>query len=69
MDTHKLVVMLLFILSSCSPATVTPSIQTYPTETILTPPTPPAPSVTVTPSATLESDFPEGCVNLVVRQT
>ncbi len=53
-----------FMLFGCSPATITPSIQASPTETKATATTLPIPSVTVTPSATLEPDFPEDCVDL-----
>src|SRR5215207_543641 len=49
---------LTFMLFGCSTATVTPNIQADPTETNATAKTLPA------PSATLEPDFPEGCVNL-----
>ena len=48
----------------CSPATVTPSIQASLTDAIATATTPPIPSATVTASATVEPDFPEGCINL-----
>ncbi len=48
----------------CSPATVTPGIQASPTEAIVTATTLPIPSATVTPSATVEPDFPEGCIKL-----
>lgn len=48
----------------CSPATVTRSIQASPTDAIVTATTSPIPSATVTPSATVEPDFPEGCINL-----
>jgi hypothetical protein len=67
MNTHKLVVTLLlsFILLGCSPAAVTPSIQANPTETNVTVTSLPAPTATIAaPSATLEPDFPEGCINL-----
>ena len=53
-----------FMLFGCSPATVTPGIQASPTETIATATTPSIPSVTVKPSATVEPNFPEGCVIL-----
>lgn len=48
----------------CSSATVTPGIQASPTEIKATATMLPIPSVTVTPSASPEPDFPEGCVIL-----
>jgi hypothetical protein len=66
MNSHKLTSALLifFMMFGCSPATVTPGIQASPTEAIVTATTLPVPSATVTPSATVEPDFPEGCINL-----
>jgi hypothetical protein len=66
MKTQKLTIALLifFIAFGCSPAAVTPSIQASPTETKATATTLPISSATVMPSATLEPDFPEGCINL-----
>ncbi len=66
MNSRKLSSALLIFLMmfGCSPATVTPDIQASPTEAIVTAATLPIPSATVTPSATVEPDFPEGCVSL-----
>lgn len=66
MNLHKLTITLLTftMLSGCSPATVNPNIQVSTMETNAVATTPTIPLVTVTPSATLEPDFPEGCTNL-----
>lgn len=66
MNSQKLssALLIFIIMFGCSPATVTPDIQASPTEAIATPATLPIPSVTVTPSATVEQDLPEGCINL-----
>ncbi len=64
MNSNKLIITLsiFFITFRCSPAAVIPNIQVGTTETAATPL--PAQTETVVPSATLEPDFPEGCVNL-----
>lgn len=66
MNAHKLTITLLIIFMTfgCSPAAATPTIQASPTEVTATATTPPTPSVTIAPSATLEPDFPAECVNL-----
>lgn len=66
MNSHKLTItwLIFFMMFGCSPATGTPSTQASLTETKATVTILPIPSVTVTPSAFLEPDFPDGCVNL-----
>lgn len=66
MDKHKLTITLLimFITFGCSPAAVAPSGQASLTEVKFTSTIPPTPSMTVAPSVTLDSDFPEGCTDL-----
>ena len=66
MITRKFIVSLLFLsmIFGCAPANVTPNTQASPSETAVTATVPPTPLMAVTPSATLEPDFPEGCANL-----
>ena len=66
MNSHKLIITLslFFMMFGCSPAAVTPNIQASPIETNTTIATLSAQSATVMPSATLDPDFPEECVNL-----
>jgi len=69
MITRKFIVSLLFLsmIFGCAPANVTPNTQASPSETAVTATVPPTPLMAVTPSATLEPDFPEGCANLTSR--
>src|SRR5690606_8985890 len=65
MNSHKFLMFLIFFMMvGCSPTIVTPSIQVSRTETKDTVTTLPIPSVTVIPSVSLKSDFPEGCLSL-----
>jgi WD40 repeat protein len=66
MDSYKLITKFLIFsfLVGCSPTTVTPSIQASPTDAIVTA-TLPVPSPTMTQLATLEPEFPEGCISLI----
>ena len=61
MNSHKLVILLLLLLLlfGCSPEITTSNIQATSTDTTATTPTAP-----LAPVATLNSDLPEGCVNL-----
>src|SRR5512139_2794549 len=65
MNTLKLTITLLLTLMTfgCSPAAETPTIQASPMQVTATATTPPTPSVTVVPSATLDPDFPQGCIS------
>lgn len=57
--------LLIFMLFGCSPAAVTPSTQSISRETnVAITSLPTLTTTTVTPSATQEPDFPEGCINL-----
>lgn len=64
MKSKAAILLLLFMLASCSSPSVTPTIQPSPQETHI--PLLPPPTVTAIPSATItpEADLPEGCINL-----
>jgi hypothetical protein len=68
MNAHKITIaiLIIFMTVGCSPAVATPSIQENPIEitATVTAITLPTESVTIAPSATADSAFSEGCINL-----